>query len=564
MGYLILGVVMSIHALQSGFGHAMVAGSGDPSQALFYLAWLPHAIGAGDNPLFSHDLFAPNGVNLMANTSILLPSLILSPITVLFGPVTSFNLLMLLAPATSALAAYIAIRRHVLWPPACFIGGLVYGFGPFELTDLRFGHFNLTLLAVPVLIFMALEDILVNQQRSFTHDGILLFLAIAAQFFISLEMLAICLVLSVIGVFLLALMAGRKLASHARHALGSIGVAAALSAGALAYPGWFFLDGPRHYLGPVWPFMGDLVASLRSLVLPHGETPGVGFISGGDGDYLGVVLLGVLIIAPLACRSVPMLRFSCIMGAVAVMLSLGYHLHIGNRSTAMALPGLAMEHLPLFDDLVMSRFAAFSDFFIGMAAAIVLDRLRVVHWPDGGHTYRNGSSQVSLLTAAVIVISLAPNVQGPFPVKNIYLPTAFRSSPITMLSAGSVLLEYPLPSGYDATALTYQAISGIPYRLIGGYGIVPGVDGHPSEQPGANALTELFAAAELGKLALPLDRSTLSASRLELKRLDVAAVVVRAGFVGSAGIGAALTEVLGRTATKWGHTEVWVAKDPVK
>ena len=76
-----------------------------------------------------------------------------------------------LAPAVSTTGASLAIRRYAAWQPAAFVGGLCYGFGPFLATDLRFGHLNLTFLAIPPLILLALDDLFVRRKPAGARRG---------------------------------------------------------------------------------------------------------------------------------------------------------------------------------------------------------------------------------------------------------------------------------------------------------------------------------------------------------------------------------------------------------
>jgi hypothetical protein len=46
---------------------------------LWVLRWLPFAVSHGHNPLVTDYLNAPEGVNLMWNTSLVLPALLLAP-----------------------------------------------------------------------------------------------------------------------------------------------------------------------------------------------------------------------------------------------------------------------------------------------------------------------------------------------------------------------------------------------------------------------------------------------------------------------------------------------------
>ena len=67
------------------------ATTADNSQHAWFLRWLPYALATHRNPLFTTSMIEPGGVNLMWNTWIPLPALLLSPVTLLLGPVAAFN-----------------------------------------------------------------------------------------------------------------------------------------------------------------------------------------------------------------------------------------------------------------------------------------------------------------------------------------------------------------------------------------------------------------------------------------------------------------------------------------
>ena len=85
---------------------------------------------------------APQGINLMWNTSMLLPGVLLAPLTLLAGPQASLTVLMTLGFAGSALgdvrrAAPVGRQRG-----RGGLGGLVYGFSP-ALIQSAAGHYDL-------------------------------------------------------------------------------------------------------------------------------------------------------------------------------------------------------------------------------------------------------------------------------------------------------------------------------------------------------------------------------------------------------------------------------------
>src|SRR5436190_1582258 len=83
----------------------------DPASHVWFLAWWPHAIAKGMNPFVTHAIWAPTGYDLAGSTSVPGPSLLLAPVTALAGPVASYNLLALAAPAFSAWGAFFLCRR---------------------------------------------------------------------------------------------------------------------------------------------------------------------------------------------------------------------------------------------------------------------------------------------------------------------------------------------------------------------------------------------------------------------------------------------------------------------
>src|SRR5258708_7377919 len=110
--------------------HPWVGLGADAKQMVYWLALVADAIRHGTDPLVTHAIHAPGGVNLMWNTSVLLPGIVLTPLTLLAGPYAAYNALVLAAPVLSAWAAYAAIRRYVRSSLAAGVGRLVLGFSP--------------------------------------------------------------------------------------------------------------------------------------------------------------------------------------------------------------------------------------------------------------------------------------------------------------------------------------------------------------------------------------------------------------------------------------------------
>jgi hypothetical protein len=181
----------------------MAGGNGDPAIFIWFLRWTPFALEHGHDLLVAHHLNYPDGVNLMWNTSLVLPGLVLAPLTTRFGPVLTFNVVLVLAYGLSAWCAYLAIRRFVPGHLAPAVGGLVYGFSPAIFIQLHHPHMSLAFL-VPLML-LALHEILVRQRRPPWLAGAALGLLAGCQLLTGEELLAMAGILGFV-LFLLLLL----------------------------------------------------------------------------------------------------------------------------------------------------------------------------------------------------------------------------------------------------------------------------------------------------------------------------------------------------------------------
>ena len=555
------------HLLAAGVASSLPAGSADPGQEAWFLAWLPHALGSGADPFLTHAVFAPAGANLLANTSTDLIGLLLAPVTVTAGPVAALGVAALLGPALSATAAFVLCRRYVRWQPAAFVGALCYGFGPFLATDLRYGHVDLTWLAVPPLVLACLDELLVRRRRRPVPVGVALGVLVVVQFFISTELLAITALMVLATVVMAGVAQPRAVRGALAHAWTGLASATAVAVAALAYPLAVVVTGPRHTTGPVWPHIGDIATSLAAAVQPHGELAGVAFVSGGNGGYLGVALLVVLAAgAVLSWRSVA-LRMALGLMVVAFVASLGYRLHVGRSGLGVPLPAAVLGHVPLLESIVPERFAAMVDLFAGVALALVVDRVRSGATAGPG---RGGRAPVAPLArlrvrnrartaaaAAVAVVAVAPLAvlpRWPYPVTRVHQPPVLAAAARSAVGRGPVVVVYPDTSSAVSDEMVWQAEDGFAFRLADGYAIVPGPGGRAVEAPPTNALWLVLAAASVHRLALPLSASTRAAVRQDLRAVHASAVVLLPGAANGAALRRALTAVLGtpaHRATGW-------------
>ncbi|HSP65386.1 MAG TPA: hypothetical protein VLO10_04265, partial [Candidatus Deferrimicrobium sp.] len=333
LGFLVLALLLFAPADLHPTGVMIGATTADNSQHAWFLRWFPYALATHQNPLFTTSMIEPTGVNLMWNTWIPLPALLLAPVTVLLGPVAAFNAAVTLGVALSAWCAYLAASRFLARRTAAVLAGAAYGFSPFILDQSYTGHSNMVIAAVPPLMVLALHTILVRQGTTPRRAGLLFGGVMIAQFFITEELLASEVVIITVAVACLAVMFSDAVATHWRHALACLGWAMLLFIPVVAYPVWFQFFGPQvpsHVLTDTNFFVTDVL----NVVLPttaQGVEPQfardlANHYAGNSGEWGGYVGLPMLaVVAWTAWRhwSRPLVRVLCITAAAALLLSFG-------------------------------------------------------------------------------------------------------------------------------------------------------------------------------------------------------------------------------------------------
>jgi hypothetical protein len=128
--------------------------SRDTASYVWGFWWMAHQVTHLANPWFTSQMAAPVGVQLGFHTLIPLPGLLLTPVTLIFGPSASYNLLVLITPGLLCYAMYRAAR---LWLPSAtgaIAAGAFFGLSAM-LTQQDWYHVNIALGAV--FLPMALE-----------------------------------------------------------------------------------------------------------------------------------------------------------------------------------------------------------------------------------------------------------------------------------------------------------------------------------------------------------------------------------------------------------------------
>jgi hypothetical protein len=453
-------------------------GVGDPGLFIWFLRWTPFALGRQIAPLFSDHLNHPDGVNLMWNTWLPLPGLLVSPLTLAFGPVLSVNLLLTLAYGLSGWSAYVAIGRYVPNHAAAAVGGLVYGFSPAMIAHSH--HLNLILVFLLPWLLVLVEELVVGQRRSPVWLGVTLGLVAAAQLLTGEELFAGAVLVGGLLLVALAVPLRRRPSppGRLRYATTALAVGLVVFAAPAAVPLNEQLTGPARVQGDITEdergasdLLAVVVPSRLSAIASDAAIRFGDRFAGSHETYLGVPLLLVVGLLVVHRRSPPV-GVGAAMLVACLVLSLGSRLRVGGHPTPVPLPWAVVESLPLLENMVPARLALFTALFAGLLLAVALDVL----WSGAGWWHR----PLAVASALVVLAYLAPSVPlRPSPV--VATPAFFTTPAVSALPRDRVALVVPFPRrGRANQAMVWQAEAGMWFKMPGGYFVGPGPDGEPS------------------------------------------------------------------------------------
>jgi hypothetical protein len=579
IAYLGLGVVANLPSWTGGVSHTMQCGGcGDSGQEVWFLAWGAHALTHLTDPIRSNFINYPWGVDLADNTSMPLAGAIATPITLIFGPIVTFNVVFSLAFAGSATTMFFVLRRYTRWIPAAFVGGLLYGFSPYMVGQGE-GHIFLILALVPPVMFLLLDEIIVRQSARWWLMGVLLGLAMIVQLGWSAEVLACVLLIAAIGVIVIAIARPRLVRSHLAYATKAIALGGVILAPVAA---WFAITartGSEHLMGAVHSVsaLAGLSSDLAGLVVPTVNQHfsfglahiGTGFVTltspagavqvdaAENGTYVGIAILLLLILGAVRFRREGLVRFSILMAALSLIMSMGARLHVWGHKTIIRLPFVVLTHLPFLQSEVASRYCLFMWLFIALAVAVILDRAH-----EATASVRSAHGRASLLSryaysplplfSLLAVLGLFSLVPGwPYNIGKVVTPPALEPPTVVANLHGGTLLTYPLARNIHNLPMVWQSIDGFAYRIPAGEASV--------ENDHAGATEAAFATC----WQLPVKDVVAPAKFIPGARKDFAVWKVRAvvipltDSIDPSCAASFVTEVLGRQPSLEDGSDVW-------
>ncbi|MFG3696648.1 hypothetical protein ACGF5C_01800 [Micromonospora sp. NPDC047620] len=529
-GYLALAVLLTVG--QWGRPGRLFHQAGDQILFEWMLARAARAVTGLENPLYSSALNAPDGVNLMANTSVLGLGVPLTPVTLLFGSQAAFLVAVVGCLAGTATAWYVLLRRRLVDSRvAAAVGGLFCGFAPGMVAQAG-AHLHMAAqFLVPAILALVFHP---DPRRAVRH-GALLGLLVAYQVFLGEEVL-VFLVLAA-GTFALAYAAADRSAARrlAPALLVRLGIGVAVSLPLLAYPLWFQFFGPGHYRGMPFHVYGyqldaaSFTASARQTVFGDDHLPGLLAPNPTEENSFfgpGLLVLAVVIVIWLWRR--PSVRALAVCGVLFALLSLGAQVRLEGTATGIPGPYRLVAELPLLDLAVPARFPLVCIPVLGILLALSLDRLRAAEEP------RAGGVPVRLLWGGAVAAALLPLFPTPirtvpaWPVPAFVAEGGWRA----YVPPGRTVVPVPPVTGAGVSpAMLWSARTGLAFPTPGGYFIGPRAADDPAARWGAPdrpTAVLLRRAAETGEVPAVTDADRRSA--VEDLRHWRAAVVVQGGL----------------------------------
>jgi hypothetical protein len=445
-------------------------------QQVWWFEWLPWALTHGHDPFLTNAMWSRlGGVNVISNTSWLAPAAILSPITLLFGPVASFNVANLLAPVLSGWAAFALAGRFSRLAGARITAGGLYAFSPFVLRNTVLGHLGLTLTAyLPLVLLLGLR--LLNRETRPVRTGLLLGALTIFEFFTSLEVLAITAVSAGLCALGLIVCRPRLLAEARRQVLVAALAGGTLAAAALAYPVWFYLEGPRHVAGPFGPVASSSASAIIStgpdVFNAHTVLTAIGYLGpqGPNVDYLG---FGLLLAIAASCPVWWRRRACAVIAGVGVL-----------TWVLEFVPAGLWARLPLLSSIIVRRFALPVSLCASLLIAASIDGWWSAagrRWPGAAMArWRRGARMTILVCTVLAFIPIIDTYSVPFRLTTAVVPAWFRHD-AGNLPAGTAVLTIPFTYYIESSPMGWQAEMDDDFDLVGGWAFVPGGNGVDDE-----------------------------------------------------------------------------------
>jgi hypothetical protein len=434
----------------------------------------------GDWGLLTDRLNAPDGVNLLGNTTVIALGTVFTPVTLALGVPVTFALIAGANLAGTAIGWYFLFTRVLRGSRlASALGAGLCGFGPGIISQNN-SHLHMTAQwLVPVMVWLVIRLARaadpaarpegVDRRRVIT-SSLWLAAVVTVQVFIGEEVLF----LTAVTMVILAIGYGLARRDHARRTLpkfvAGMVIAVAAAGAALIYPLWFQFNGPGSVPNGVFSayyFSADLLSftAISPLsVLGSSESARLSTGAAEYNTFLGWPLVIVVTGCVIWLVREPLVRALTSAAIVMAWLSLGPKLVIDGERTSIPGPYVALVGLPVVEGALPMRFALTLLPLVATLLVVAFDRARA-----------HQSRPVRLLVPAAVVVSLLAIFPKPLPTEERPALPQFISGGHwrECVKPGGVLVPVPLPTPPEPWAMRWAAAADAEFGIPEGFFIGP-------------------------------------------------------------------------------------------
>ncbi|MGN9809785.1 hypothetical protein ACTMSW_10530 [Micromonospora sp. BQ11] len=503
--YVLLGVLVCLHYWADVQNRVSSHLPTDHSWFEWLFAHGAYSVSHLENPLFTTRQNAPDGVNMMANTSLLGVTLPLAPLTLLLGPQVMYALYLGGALAATAGTSYWVLSRHLVRSrAAAFVGGAFLGFAPGIVHHANGQPNFVSNFLLPLIVLRVFR---LGEPGRWRRNGIVLGLLVAYQIFINEEMLLLTALACLVAVVAYAVLRPRAAWRQAGAYAAALGLGGGLALLLTAYPIWFQFNGPQSYRGlqgGVFHNWGEDLAAF--VTFPRDTIAGDEAVEKTIGlteqnTWFGWPLVVVAIVAlVLLVRRSLVARILAVLAVVFTVASLGPVIRLNGVETETAGPwSYIPDDLPLVEMMMPTRLALVVAAAVGVLLALAWDAVAGNGRPpvpaprtpgdDGtAPTARPGRRWLRPVGYAVIALAVLPLLPRPLPAQPVDPPPRFITSGgwRPYVPDGRTLVPVPIPSNvHGLPTLRWSALTRQEFPVPGGYFIGPnelgeGVFGAPN------------------------------------------------------------------------------------
>ena len=231
--------------------------------------------------------------------------------------------------------------------------------------------------------------------------------------------------------------------------------------------------------------------------------------------YIGIPMLVVVVVAAVLLRRRLGVQIAILTMSAGMLLTLGSP--TGGAGRVTVLPRWLFDQ-PILRNVLPLRYSLITDLALAWLTAVLVDAL-LTKWTEGNRRVL----RLGLLaaTAGAIATVMPAAVPAGLPAR---VPAFFVSDAARTLPAGAAVLVLPYPRPGEAAPMLWQAISGMDFRMAGGYAIHP-EPGRAGSGAYPDAITTVFRTASQGARVtrpaqLAAARKLLLARNIEFVLLD--------------------------------------------